>query len=240
MDTYHETIGTLAVPRTTRNSGAFHELKALISPKRYRFLLGLFLLLINRGTGLAQPAALMHLLDGVVSGRRSSALWWIVAVIAIAALIQASTAFLLARIVAVTAQQTVAELRRKIQAHVMRLPVSFFDSTKSGVIVSRIMADTEYLKDLIGTGVVHFGGNTLTALGALMYLFYLNARLTMMLLGVVLVFGAAIAWSFRRLRPMYQEGAEIRAGIFSRLTESLGGIRVVKIYTAEKREERIF
>jgi len=230
----------LPTPWAKWTSGTLREARALVWKRRYAFLLGVALLLVNRAAGLVLPASSRYLIDHVVGERRAALLAPIAFAIGFAAIVQAVTTFWLSTSLTVAAQRSIAELRRRIEAHVMRLPIRYFDSTRSGVILSKVMADTELVRDLIGSGLVHFGGSTITALFALAYLLFLNAPLTIVLLAVVTAFGAAIAWSFGHLRRLQDENAEIRAGILARLSESVAGIRVVKTYTAEKREDRIF
>jgi subfamily B ATP-binding cassette protein MsbA len=230
----------LPAPQTFWTSGALHEARALIWPRRYRFFLGLVLLLINRLTSLVLPVSMMYFVDRVISARRTEVLPFVALAIGVGAIVQASTTFALAKLLELTSQQSIAQLRRKIQAHVMRLPIRYFDTAKSGDIVSRVMADTEHVRELIGGGIVHFGGSALTSVAALAYLFYLNASLTAALLAAVALFGAAIAWLLRRQRPFSRDSAEIRGRLYARLNETLGGIRVVKTYTAEGHEARLF
>src|SRR5439155_1625554 len=140
----------------------------------------------------------------------------------------------------VAAQRAITEMRKEVEAHVMRLPVRYFDSTKSGVLISRIMTDAEGIRNLVGTGLVQLTGSILTALMALTLLFYLNWRLTSVTIVVLALFGGGMATAFKRLRPLFRERGQINAEVTGRLAESLGGIRVVKAYTAEKREELVF
>jgi ABC-type multidrug transport system fused ATPase/permease subunit len=157
-----------------------------------------------------------------------------------ATLVQAVTSFGLSQVLGVAAQRAITEMRRRVEAHVARLPVRYFDSTQSGALISRIMSDAEGIRNLVGTGLVQLAGSVVTALVALAILFYLNWWLTLVTLAVLATFGGAIAVAFRRLRPLFRERGKINAAVTGRLNETLGGIRIVKTYTAEKREELVF
>ena len=155
-------------------------------------------------------------------------------------MVQAVTSFSLSQVLGVAAQRAITEMRKKVQAQIARLPVSYFDSTQTGKLISRIMNDAEGIRNLVGTGLVQLAGSFITAVVALCVLFWLNWRLTSITILVLGPFGGALAFAFTRLRPLFRERGEIMAALTGRLAESLGGIRIVKAYTAEKREELTF
>jgi subfamily B ATP-binding cassette protein MsbA len=154
--------------------------------------------------------------------------------------VQAATSFALSQVLGVAAQRAITEMRRRVEEHVARLPVRFFDSTQAGQLISRIMTDAEGIRNLVGTGLVQLTGSIVTAVLALAYLFYLNWRLTLATLVALGLFGGGMALAFKRLRPLFRERGKINAEVTGRLNETLGGIRIVKTYTAEKREELVF
>ena len=155
-------------------------------------------------------------------------------------MVQALTSFALSQLLGVTAQRAITDLRREVEAHVLRLPVRFFDSTKSGVLISRIMTDAEGVRNLVGTGLVQLVGGFVTAAIALGVLFYLNWRLTTSTIVILGVFGGLMAYAFTKLRPIFRERGQINAEVTGRLGESLGGIRIVKSYVAERSEQLVF
>jgi subfamily B ATP-binding cassette protein MsbA len=157
-----------------------------------------------------------------------------------ATLVQAVTSFALSQILGVAAQRAITDMRKRVQARIMRLPVRYFDSTQTGVLVSRIMSDAEGIRNLVGTGLVSLAGGLLTAVLGLGVLFWLNWKLTVITIVVLGTFGGGMAYAFKTLRPLFRERGKINAEVTGRLTEALGGIRVVKSYTAEKREEIVF
>ncbi len=218
----------------------WREARDLVWAHRKRLSLGLALLLINRLAGLVLPATSKYLIDDVVGKHRSDLLVTLAAAAGGATVIQAATSFALSQVLGVAAQRAITNLRRDVQAHVMRLPVAYFDSTKSGVLISRIMTDAEGIRNLVGTGLVQLIGGFVTAGIALGLLFYLNWRLTTITLVILLTFGGGMAVAFKRLRPLFRERGKINADVTGRLGESLGGIRIVKSYIAEKREEIVF
>lgn len=197
-------------------------------------------MLVNRVAGLVLPASSKFLIDEVVGGRRTEMLLPLALAAGGATLIQAITGFALSQVVSVTAQRAIAQMRREVQRHVLRLPVSYFDSTKTGILISRIMSDAEGVRNLVGTGLIQLVGGIVTAALALGVLFYLNWQLTTLTLLVLLVFGTMMALAFRRLRPLFRQRGELNADVTGRLAEALGGIRIVKVYVAERREELIF
>ncbi len=158
----------------------------------------------------------------------------------LATVVQASTSFALSQLLGVAAQRAITDMRRELHGHILRLPISYFDSVKSGELISRIMSDAEGIRNLVGSGLVQLVGGILTATVALAVLFYLNWQLTALTLVVLSLFGGVMAFAFVRLRPLFRKRGELNAATTGRLGEALGGIRIVKAYTAEKREERIF
>jgi subfamily B ATP-binding cassette protein MsbA len=157
-----------------------------------------------------------------------------------ATLVDAGTAFANSQVLGVAAQRAITEMRKDIEAHVMRLPIRYFDSTKSGILISRIMTDAEGIRNLVGTGLVQLTGSILTAAIAMCVLLYLNWKLTAVTILILGAFGGGMATAFKRLRPLFRERGQINAEVTGRLAESLGGVRIVKAYTAEKREELVF
>jgi ABC-type multidrug transport system fused ATPase/permease subunit len=218
----------------------WREARDLVWAHRRRLSVGLALLLINRLSGLVLPATSKYLIDDVVGKHRGDLLVTLAAAAGGATVIQAATSFALSQVLGVAAQRAITNLRREVQAHVLRLPVSYFDSTKSGVLISRIMTDAEGIRNLVGTGLVQLVGGFVTAGIALGLLFYLNWRLTTITLVILLTFGGGMAVAFKRLRPLFRERGRINADVTGRLGETLGGIRIVKSYIAEKREEIVF
>ncbi|HKI86557.1 MAG TPA: ABC transporter ATP-binding protein, partial [Thermoanaerobaculia bacterium] len=218
----------------------WREARWLVWRYRWRLLSGLGLITIGRLSGLVLPASSKVLIDQVVGRHRADLLLPLAAAVGVATLIQAATSFSVSQILSVAAQRAITEMRKSVQQHVMRLPVDFFDSTRSGVLISRIMTDAEGIRNLVGTGIAQLVGGMITAAASVVILFYLNVQLTFMSLGVLLLFAGLMAVAFRRLRPIFRERGAINAEVTGRLGEALGGVRVVKAYTAEKREDRVF
>jgi subfamily B ATP-binding cassette protein MsbA len=221
-------------------SNAWQEARALIIARRGRLAVGLALMLVNRLAGLVLPATSKYLIDDVIGKQRADLLVPLALLAGGATLIQAITSFGLSQILGVAAQKAITDMRRRVEAHVARLPVRYFDSTKSGVLISRIMTDAEGIRNLVGNGLVALVGSAVTAVLALAYLFYLNWVLTLVNIVALGAFGFAMAIAFKRLRPLFRERGKINAEVTGRLNETLGGIRIVKTYTAEKREELVF
>src|SRR2546429_6256227 len=227
-------------PKKTITPGAWQEARALVYAHRGRLSLGLALLLVNRLAGLVLPSSSKWVIDRVINQHHPELLLPLALVAGGATLVQAITGFGLSQILGVAAQRAITDMRRTVQAYVLRLPISYFDSTKSGILISRIMNDAEGIRNLVGTGLVQLVGSFITAAVALCVLFWLNWRLTSVTIVVLGTFGAALSFAFTRLRPLFRERGEITATLTGRLTESLGGIRIIKAYTAEKREELTF
>jgi ATP-binding cassette, subfamily B, putative efflux pump len=221
-------------------SDAWRESKELIQAHRGRLAFGAVIMLINRLVGLVLPASSKYLIDEVIVKQRSELLAPIALAAGAATLIQAVTSFSLSQVLGVAAQRAITEMRKKVQAHVERLPIQYFDSTQTGKLISRVMNDAEGVRNLVGTGLVQLVGSIITAAISIGVLFYLNWRLTSITILVLLAFGGGLAYAFRKLRPIFRERGEIYSQVTGRLGESLGGIRIVKAYTAEKREELVF
>ena len=197
-------------------------------------------MLVNRLAGLVLPASSKYLIDHVIGQRRADLLGVSAAAAAAATIVQAVTSFGLSQILGVAAQRAITEMRKTVQAFVLRLPISYFDSTKTGILISRIMTDAEGIRNLVGTGIAQLAGSILTAFMALAVLLYLNWKLTAVTILVLGSFGIGMATAFKRLRPLFRERGQINAEVTGRLAETLGGVRIVKAYTAEKREELVF
>src|SRR5216110_3071569 len=221
-------------------SAAWADARKLIWAHRSRLALGAVLMLVNQAMGLVLPASTKYLIDVVIVKGRIDLLWKIALAAGGATMVQAITSFSLSQVLGVAAQRAITEMRKKVQAQISRLPISYFDSTQTGKLISRIMNDAEGIRNLVGTGLVQLVGSFITAVVALCVLFWLNWRLTSITIVVLGTFGAALSFAFTRLRPLFRERGEITATLTGRLTESLGGIRIVKAYTAEKREALTF
>jgi ATP-binding cassette, subfamily B, putative efflux pump len=221
-------------------SEAWREARELLWTHRRRLALGLMLMLISRLAGLVLPASSKWLIDEVVGKHRTELLLPIALAAGVATLVQAVTSFALSQILGVAAQRAITDMRKRVQAHVVHLPVRYFDSTQTGILISRIMSDADGIRNLVGTGLVQLVGGLVTAVLGLGVLFWLNWKLTVITLMVLAAFSGGMAYAFKTLRPLFRERGKINAEVTGRLTEALGGIRVVKSYTAEKREEIVF
>jgi subfamily B ATP-binding cassette protein MsbA len=221
-------------------ANAWQEARALVWAHRRRLAVGLSIMLVSRLAGLVLPTTSKFLIDEVIGKHRADLLLPLALAAGGATLVQAVTSFALSQLLGVAAQHAITDMRRAVQAHVTRLPVRFFDSTKTGVLISRIMTDPEGIRNLVGTGLVQLVGGLVTAALALGVLFYLNWHLTTVTLLVLLSFGGVMAIAFSKLRPIFRERGKINAEVTGRLTESVAGIRVVKAYTAERSEQLVF
>ncbi|QQR72628.1 MAG: ABC transporter ATP-binding protein [Holophagales bacterium] len=219
---------------------AWGEARALVWERRGRLGLGLLLLLVGRLAGLVLPGSSKLLIDEVIGKGRSDLLVPIALAAGAATLLEAASSFALAMLLGVAAQRSITEARRRLDRHLLRLPVRAFDESKSGELLSRVLNDAEGIRNLVGTGIVQLVGGLLTAALAFGVLLWLNWRLTLYVLGALGAFAGLMFWAFTRLRPIFRERGKLLADLSGRLAESVGGIRVVKAYTAEKREERRF
>ena len=192
---------------------------ALIKPRRGLLALGFVLMAINRLSGLVLPASTKYLVDNVISKRQTQLLTPIVLAVLAATIIQGLTSFTLTQVLSKSAQKMIAELRRQVQAHIGRLPVSFYDANKTGALVSRIMSDVEGVRNLIGTGLVEFVGGLMTAVIALVYLIHTSVTMTGVAFAILLVFGYGINKAFATIRPIFRARPKINAEVTGRLTE---------------------
>ncbi len=217
-----------------------HAFSTIIWPRRKLLLFGLFLIVINRVSGLVLPGSTKFLLDDVIPHHDLHLLKLLLAGVGLAILIQSVTSYSLTRLLAVEAQHLISQLRLQMQKHIVRLPVGFFDSTKSGVLLSRIMNDPEGVRNLVGTGVVQLVGGILTAVVSLFLLIRISSLLTVASLFPLILFSFISFKAFSRIRPIFRDRGKITAEVTGRLTETLGGIRVVKGFHAEGREVQVF
>ncbi len=228
------------LPKSERLRALLPDIWALVRPRRGLLAFGMVLMAINRVSGLVLPASTKYLVDDIIGRRHYYLLRPLILTVVGATLIQGITSFGLTQLLSKAAQRLIAELRRKVQEHVGRLPVSYYDSNKSGMLVSRIMSDVEGVRNLIGTGLVEFVGGLLTAVLALAVLLRLSPPMTGVALGAIVVFSLALGKAFGVMRPIFRERGKINAEVTGRLTESLGGVRVVKGYHAEAAEAEVF
>ena len=212
----------------------------LIKPRRGILLVGLLLMAVNRVSGLILPASTKYLVDDVIGKHHTSLLTPIVLAVLAATVVQGLTSFTLTQLLSKSAQKMIADLRKQVQAHIGKLSISFYDANKTGVLVSRIMSDVEGVRNLIGTGLVEFVGGLMTGALALVVLLRISVTMTVIAFSVLLVFGIGLNKAFATIRPIFRARPKITAEVTGRLTESLGGLRVVKGYHAEEREEKIF
>ncbi len=214
--------------------------KTIIWPRRNLVFLGLFLILISRLAGFVLPLKSKELLDEIVPNKDLDSLYNLLWIVGLALLIQALTSFLLTRILSVQAQYLISELRAQVQKKVLSLPISFFDNTKSGALVSRIMSDVEGVRNLIGTGLVQLVGGTITAIISLVLLIRINAWMTLFVFIPVIIFGIVALKAFKYIRPIFRNRGKINAEVTGRLTETLAGVRVIKAFNAEDQENETF
>lgn len=213
---------------------------ALIKPRRSILAFGLVLMVINRLTGLVLPYSMKPFVDRVILKHQVALLTPLVLAIIVATVLQGLTSYSLTQLLSKSAQRMITELRVKVQAHVGRLPVAYYDRNKTGVLVSRIMSDVEGVRNLIGTGLINFLGGIFTAVFVLVLLLRSSVALTAVALVALVVFGFALTRGLKKIRPLFRARPRLNAEVTGRLTESLGGVRVVKGYHAEEREERVF
>ncbi|MEO8481379.1 MAG: ABC transporter ATP-binding protein [Acidobacteriota bacterium] len=236
--------GTPASPQDTKKkirwSAAWQEARSLIWARRGRLTVGLLLMLISRMAGMVLPYLSKYFVDDVLQKGRTDLLPWLALVTGAATVVQALSSFGLSQILGVAAQKAITDMRRRVEEHVMRLPVRYFDTTQTGVLISRVMNDPEGIRNLVGTGLVQLTGSIVTAVFALAFLLYLNWHLTLVTLFVLAAFAGAMSYAFKTLRPLFRERGKISAELTGRLNQALGGVRVIKTYTAEKREDLVF
>ena len=219
---------------------AWQEAKALIWARRWRLALGLGLMFVNTFAGLVLPWTTKYFMDDVIGKHQYGMLSTLAWAIGLAAVLQAATSFSLSQVLGIEAQRAITDMRRRVEEHILRLPVRYFDTTQTGQLISRIMSDAEGIRNLVGTGLVQLTGGLATSVLAMGVLLYINWKLTIVTLVVLGMFGGFMAWAFNTLRPLFRERGKLNADVTGRLNQSLGGVRIVKTYTAEKREDLIF
>ena len=212
----------------------------IIWPRRKLILVGLLLVGVNRLCGLVLPASTKYLIDNVIAKHDMAMLRTLIGLVFAAILVQAGTGFLLTRLMSIEAQRLISILRADIQRHIIRLPISYFDSTKTGALVSRIMSDVEGVRNLVGTGLVQLIGGIITASVALVLLIRMNALMTVYAVVPMVIFGFISMRAFAHIRPIFRRRGQINADVTGRLTETLGGIRVIKGFHAEEQEYKVF
>ncbi|MCD9610547.1 ABC transporter ATP-binding protein [Tenacibaculum maritimum] len=214
--------------------------KTIIWPKRNLVFIGLILIVLSRLSSLVLPWKSKQLLDEVIPNKDYQQLYKLLIIVGSAMLIQAITSFLLTKILSIQAQYLISELRAQVQKKVLSLPIHFFDDTKSGALVSRIMSDVEGVRNLIGTGLVQLLGGTITAVVAMILLIRISLSMTFFVLIPVTIFGIVALKAFKYIRPIFRKRGVINAQVKGRLTETLAGVRVIKAFNAETQEHQSF
>ncbi|MGD0434992.1 MAG: ABC transporter ATP-binding protein [Bryobacteraceae bacterium] len=216
------------------------DIREMMRPRRRILAVGFVLMIISRVSSLVLPTSTKYLVDNVIGKHQLNLLTPLVLAVLGATLIQGITSFSITQLVSKAAQRLIADMRRKVQAHIGHLPVAYYDANKSGTLVARIMTDVDGIRNLLGTGLIDFAGGLLTAVLVLGFLLRISALLTSIALVIVVAFGFVLQKAFATIRPIFRERGKINADVTGRLTESLGGVRVVKGYHAEEREEDVF
>jgi len=214
--------------------------KTIIWPRRNLVFIGLVLIIISKAASFVAPLSLKYLMDDIIPNKDLDFLKILVTVVILAILVQAVTSFLLTKILSVQAQYMISELRAQVQKKILSLPIRFFDNTKSGELVSRIMTDVEGVRNLIGTGLVQLVGGTVTAVVSLILLLQISPSMTLFTLVPLAIFAVIALKAFKIIRPIFRNRGKLNAEVTGRLTETLGGIRVIKGFNAEKQENEVF
>jgi len=229
-----------AKKKKIRWSAAWSEARDLIWARRWRLALGLGLVVINTTAGFVLPWTTRTFIDDVIGHQRTDLLWTLALRVGLATIVAAASSFALSQVLGIAAQRAITDMRRRVEEHVLRLPIGYFDKTQSGILIARIMNDAEGIRNLVGTGLVQLTGSGLAAIVAMGVLFYISWKLTALVLVVLALFGGGMSYAFKTLRPLFRERGKIQAEVTGRLNQALGGVRVVKTYTAEKREDLVF
>ncbi len=216
------------------------EVWELVRPRRWMLAFGLVLMVVSRVASFVLPLSAKYLIDNVMRRGQLHVLPWIIGAVLIATAIQGITSYGLTQLLSIAAQRLITDLRVQVQRHIGRLPVAFYDANRTGTLVARIMTDVEGVRNLIGTGMVNFIGGLLASLIAFAILIRISAQMTLLAFVVLVVFSLILMMAFKTIRPIFRERSRINADVTGRLTESLGGVRVVKGYHAEESEARIF
>ncbi|HXJ39655.1 MAG TPA: ABC transporter ATP-binding protein [Bryobacteraceae bacterium] len=227
-------------PATERLRVLWPEVWALVRPRRKLLSIGFLMIVIGRICGLVLPLSSRYLIDDVIGKHHTELLLRLTLAVLGATAIQGISAFTVSQLLSIEGQKVIAELRRKVQEHIGRLPVTYYDANKTGQLVSRIMTDVEGMRNLIGTGVIEFFGGLLTAVASLVILLRISPIMTIFSFVIVLSFAVVMSRAFKTIRPIFRERGKIYAEVTGRLTESLGGVRVIKGYHAEDREAKTF
>ena len=228
------------IPKKKNKVSILTAFKTIIWPRRNMVFLGLFLIVISKAASFVAPLSLKIFMDEIIPNKDIDQLKILVAVVIFAILVQAITSFLLTKILSVQAQYLIAELRAQVQQKILGLPIRFFDNTKSGALVSRIMTDVEGVRNLIGTGLVQLVGGTITAVVSLVLLLQISASMTLFTLIPLAIFAVIALKAFKVIRPIFRARGKINAEVTGRLTETLGGIRVIKGFNAAPQEAKVF
>ncbi len=214
--------------------------KEYIWPRRGMLGIGLILILIQSAAGLVAPYASRFLFDDIVPNKNMHGLWILIAVVAFSILIRAITSFAITRLLSVQAQLMISQMRVQVQSKLLKLPIGFFDNHKSGALVSRVMTDVEGVRNLVGTGFVQLVGGSLTSIASIVLLVQINPIMTVSVLVPILIFAFVMLKAFGYVRPIFRDRGKINAQVQGSLTETLGGVRVIKAFNAEKQETASF
>jgi subfamily B ATP-binding cassette protein MsbA len=223
-----------------RDATAWDLAREVVWGQRKKLVLGLTLLFVDRAAGFVIPIAPKILLDEVIAHRRTDLLTWLALAVVGAAIVQAVAVLLLSRVLGLSAERVVLGWRRRIMAHVTRLPASHLDDQQSGALASRVMDDATTMQNLVGWELARWTSNVVTSLVALVALLLIDWRITLCALAFAALPGFGLDFAHRKMRPLFRERSRLRSEVAGRLTQTLAGIRVVKAYGAERREQLVF
>jgi len=230
---------TAAKPKPKFNR-VWPEVKKLAKPRLGILGASFAIMIVNRVSGLVLPASTKYLIDNVMKNHQVNLLLPIVGAVVTATILQGISSYALTQLLSKAGQRLITELRMQVQQHIGRLPVAFYDENRTGTLVARIMTDVEGVRNLLGTGLVEFLGGLLTATFAFCYLIFLSVKMTLLTFGILILFSLVLQRAFKTIRPIFRERAKLNAEVTGRLTESLGGVRVIKGYHAEQSEANVF
>jgi ATP-binding cassette subfamily B protein len=242
--------GTATDTTTTASAsrkGALAALKGLLPflrPYRRQFLFAGIALLVAAGATLAIPYAFKQMIDhgfGAKGGAASAASvnTTFLALFGVAAILAVATA---ARYYTVSwlGERVTADIRSAVYRHVVEQSPEFFETTRTGEVLSRLTTDTTLIQAVVGTSISLALRNTLLFVGGLAMLFVTSAKLTSIILGLLVLVVVPIVLFGRRVRKLSRDSQDRIADASAMAGEILNAMPTVQAFTHEKIEAQRF
>jgi len=215
----------------------FRRILTLAWPERVTLAVATFFLLLGSGVSLAAPKLIGGLVDAIVVGGGTGAIDEAVVTLMVLFSIMGVATALRAYLFTVAGERVVTDLRAKLYRSVISQEIGFFDAERTGDLTNRLSADTTVLQNAVTVNVSMALRFLVTVLGTVIILFWMNWKLTLIMLAVVPFIAVGAALFGRWLRKLSKKVQDALAEATSVAEETIAGIRTVRAFARESQED---